>query len=392
MCIRRNITIIGSGYVGMSLAVLLSQKNDVIVLDIDLKRVNKINKAKSTIEDNLIDRYLKKFQKNIRATTNKKSALVNADFILVATPTNFDEDSNYFDTSSVDAVIEDTIQINKSGLIVIKSTVPVGYTKKVREKYNTDRIVFSPEFLREGNALYDNLYPSRLIIGSKSEQAVIFSEMLKNVAKNKDFEVLHTGSSEAEAIKLFSNTYLAMRISFFNELDSFALAKNFNTEEIIDGVCLDPRVGQGYNNPSFGYGGYCLPKDTKQLNASYESTPQKLIKATIDSNELRKRFIAQTIMKNDVETVGVYRLAMKKNSDNFRESSIIDVMNLLKRKKLNIVIFEPNLNQNTYMNIQVIKSLKKFKNMSDIIICNRSSGELNDVSSKVYTRDIFGVD
>jgi UDPglucose 6-dehydrogenase len=392
MCIRRNITIIGSGYVGMSLAVLLSQKNDVIVLDIDLKRVNKINKAESTIEDNLIDRYLKKFQKNIRATTNKKSALVNADFILVATPTNFDEDSNYFDTSSVDAVIEDTIQINKSGLIVIKSTVPVGYTEKVREKYNTDRIVFSPEFLREGNALYDNLYPSRLIIGSKSEQAVIFSEMLKNVAKNKDFEVLHTGSSEAEAIKLFSNTYLAMRISFFNELDSFALAKNFNTEEIIDGVCLDPRVGQGYNNPSFGYGGYCLPKDTKQLNASYESIPQKLIKATIDSNELRKRFIAQTIMKNDVETVGVYRLAMKKNSDNFRESSIIDIMNLLKRKNLNIVIFEPNLNQNTYMNTKVIKSLKKFKNMSDIIICNRSSGELNDVSSKVYTRDIFGVD
>tara|TARA_B100000161_G_scaffold51098_1_gene33195 strand:- start:2379 stop:3557 length:1179 start_codon:yes stop_codon:yes gene_type:complete len=389
---KTKITVVGSGYVGMSLAALLSQNNEVTVLDIDSARVDKINNKLSTVADAEIELFLSEKDLCITATTDKKIAYEGASFVIVATPTNYDTVNNYFDTSSVDDVVGDALKLNKQAYVVIKSTIPVGHTKLLQEKYATNRIIFSPEFLREGQALKDNLYPSRIIIGSQLEAGKTFAKILAQGAKKQDIETLFIDSTEAEAVKLFSNTYLAMRVSFFNELDSYALSNDLNAESIISGVCLDERIGGGYNNPSFGYGGYCLPKDTKQLLANFDQVPQTLMQAIVSSNSKRKDFIADSIINLKPKIVGIYKLSMKKDSDNFRASAIKGIMRRIKDKGIEIVIYEPDLKENEFENLKVLDSLKSFKDISDIIISNRLSSELDDVADKVFTRDLFGVD
>ena len=389
---KTKITIVGSGYVGMSLAVLLSQHNEVTVLDIDSARVDKINNKLATVADTEIESFLSEKELSLSASLDKQIAYEEASFVIVATPTDYDAENNYFDTSSVDNVVEDALKLNKQAYVVIKSTIPVGHTKLLQEKYATNRIIFSPEFLREGKALKDNLYPSRIIIGSQLEAGTTFAKILAKGAKKQNIETLFIDSTEAEAVKLFSNTYLAMRVSFFNELDSYALSNELDAESIINGVCLDERIGGGYNNPSFGYGGYCLPKDTKQLLANFKKVPQTLMQAIVSSNATRKDFIANSIINLKPRIVGIYRLSMKKGSDNFRASAIQGIMKRIKDKGIEIIIYEPDLKENEFKDLKVLDSLESFKEISDLIISNRLNSDLDDVADKVFTRDLFGVD
>jgi UDPglucose 6-dehydrogenase len=386
------ISIAGIGYVGLSNAILLSQKNTVVAFDISPNRVEQLNNNISPIDDAEIKDYLSNKKLNLSATVDKNKAFDDSDYIIIATPTNYDVETNFFNTDSVESLISDIRVINPNAMIIIKSTVPVGFTEEMKIKFNCDDILFSPEFLREGRALYDNLYPSRIIIGSKSKRAIKFLELLKEVTLKKEVDTILTNSSEAEAIKLFSNTYLAMRIAFFNELDSYAAFNGLSTEEIINGVSLDPRIGDYYNNPSFGYGGYCLPKDTKQLKANYKDIPNSLISAIVDANTVRKDFIANSIINRNPKVVGVYRLIMKSGSDNYRESSVQGVMKRIKAKGIIIVVYEPVLKEKQFYNSKVIKNLEDFKKMSDVILANRITEEISDIKSKVYTRDIFNID
>lgn len=386
------ITIAGTGYVGLSNAVLLAQHNEVIALDLIQEKVDLINNKKSPIADKEIEEYLATKDLNLTATTDNVEAFINAEYVIISTPTNYDPEQNYFNTKSVESVIETVLKINPKAIMVIKSTIPVGFTQKIKEQFDTDNIIFSPEFLREGRALYDNLYPSRIIVGEQSERAKVFADLLAQGAIKEDVPVLFTNSTEAEAIKLFANTYLAMRVSFFNELDSYAELKGLNTQQIIDGIGLDPRIGSHYNNPSFGYGGYCLPKDTKQLLANFADVPNNIMTAIVDANRTRKDHIAKMIEIKNPEVVGIYRLTMKMDSDNFRESAIQGVMNRIDNKGIKIVLYEPTLKEETFEGYKVIPDFEEFKNVSDVIVANRLSDDLREVKEKVYTRDVFSRD
>lgn len=386
------IVVVGLGYVGLSNAVLLAQHNEVIGVDISQERVDALNARKSPIIDTDLSEYLADKDLNLTASTDLTASVSGADYVIVSTPTNYDEKTNFFDTSSVEAVVAQVIEVDPNACVVVKSTIPVGFIEDVRERLDTDAVIFSPEFLREGKALYDNLHPSRIIVGEKSERAKAFANLLAQAAIKSDVDILFTGAREAEAIKLFSNTYLAMRVAFFNELDSYAIAGDMNSREIIEGVSLDPRIGNHYNNPSFGYGGYCLPKDTKQLLANYDAVPQNIIRAIVEANSTRKDFLSDVIIKSQPKTVGIYRLVMKAGSDNFRQSSIQGIMKRIKAKGIEVIVYEPELHAAEFFNSRVESDFAKFKRGVDIILANRMLPELDDVAEKVFTRDLFGAD